>query len=828
MSKMIRHLDLHIALAGLFFFQIQVSSAQSQPLPYNYINIKTIIEADNRNNPLLSLKLEEETLSLLGTNGDKKERISLLAFLSRDALSLRQFTKALTAAREGQALISEHGAAVDRVHFSVLVAWIFMENEPKQADAEMQLIAPLLSELALSENHELRMEAALAFRTLGMIKKKVNRVSDSMQALIKALQLYEGLDDVRGQGLTHSAIGDNHFRAGRYAEAEAEIIKALKITAAYKDDGLSALLHVDLAGIYANMGRVNQQIKELEITQVFAEKAQRTDIRLNAMVDLADVSLKLKNYPMALRRANEAITLAKKVDDRTSLFISTVNKGVALNRLKRDGGIPLIKQALDYFTSVDNQVVVEITGVLADEYAFNGDFEKAYQTQQSFKNLSDNLTRQADQKRITEMLAGYQSEKQQSEIDTLHKDRLTQARFRNLWILAGLLGFFIALILIFGRKRLRESNNELTRFLAVAGHDLRQPMHALDLYLGALANMVLPEKARAILENATQCAMTMDTMFMALLDLSRLEARTVQVQIKHFPLAEILSGIENEFTPQAQEKGIAFHVEPSTAWVSSDSILVSQILRNLTVNAIRYTDTGRVSILCEAHGSSMRISVSDTGIGIEPRLQKTIFDEFNQGNVTALRRAHGMGLGLAIVKRVARLLTATLSVVSVPNRGSTFTLELPSAPIRTRITKNDELPAGKTDIISGKLVVFIDDEDSIRQAMNILLEQWGCIVVLAKTTKEAIEQLVNSLQEPYVLICDYALNGDDNGVEAIRELRDMFNREIPAMLVTGNTLTKNFLDEISVDLPILYKPIQADSLRAALTCLLNAANDDYG
>jgi signal transduction histidine kinase/ligand-binding sensor domain-containing protein/CheY-like chemotaxis protein len=376
-----------------------------------------------------------------------------------------------------------------------------------------------------------------------------------------------------------------------------------------------------------------------------------------------------------------------------------------------------------------------------------------------------------------------------------------------------------------------EHQSELTHFLAVASHDLRQPIHALNIYLGALTDLDVRESARNVFDKMRKCVQIMDEMFLALLDLSLLEAHAVKPRIERFSVATILSLIEVEFTPQANAVGLTLTVEHCSEWIASDPNLIKQILANLTANAVRYTKVGSITLRCIKKGSWLRICVEDTGIGISPSQQSIVFKKFHQLGNADREKAKGIGLGLAIVKRLCELLELPLSLNSVPGRGSTFTIDLPLSANNS----HDPNPAAQKYFagqisLSNVLAVVIDDDEIILDAMRKLLEKWGCVVTTAASGKEAIAMLGTSSRTPDVLICDYRLHVNEDGIETINMLRSEFNQEIAALLITGDASSDAIGELISDNLQVMHKPLRAEVLRDALVKLLypeaGYANDD--
>jgi len=354
--------------------------------------------------------------------------------------------------------------------------------------------------------------------------------------------------------------------------------------------------------------------------------------------------------------------------------------------------------------------------------------------------------------------------------------------------------------------------------LAVASHDLRQPMHALNIYLGALQNVEVSNAARNLLGKVRQCASIMDDMFLALLDLSRLDAGVVRPNVERFPIATVLKTLAVEFVPQAEAKGLTLDCVPSDAWVESDAGLVQQILGNLIANAVRYTEKGRIRIHCHAADGRLLVAVQDSGIGISAHQQKTIFEEYSQLGNSSHDRTKGIGLGLAIVKRLSTLLGAPVTLVSEVGQGSTFTLDLPQAEGGRAAQDVVEID-GKThgNALEGRLIVVVDDEQSILDSMCILLEQWGCRVVAAHSGAEARAALAAMGSDgPDMIISDYRLQTGESGVDFVTGLRDEFNRGIPALVVTGDTAPDLIRDTLSSGLPVMYKPVSATLLHDAL------------
>ncbi len=367
------------------------------------------------------------------------------------------------------------------------------------------------------------------------------------------------------------------------------------------------------------------------------------------------------------------------------------------------------------------------------------------------------------------------------------------------------------------------ANQAKSRFLAAASHDLRQPMYALNLYLGAIQNTDLPENAGELLFNAQQCASAMDDMFSVLLDMSRLDAGAVIPVMRDFPVRNILGRISLEFGPPAREKGLDLRVAMSSCFVRCDPALAERIVRNFVSNAVRHTRHGTILLGCRRMKHGLRIAVFDTGPGIPEDKQHAVFEEYYQLGNPERDRSKGLGLGLAIVKRLSSLLAASITLRSEPGRGSMFAVDFPYGNAATEEAPSaSESPGCQADL-NGRMILVIEDEAMIRDALRTLLEQWHCAVLEAAEGDEAVERVSMLPAAPDAIICDYRLRGGDNGLSAIEKVRQEFCVDIPALLVTGDTEPDRILEIRESGLSVLHKPLQPDSLREALLSILREA-----
>jgi signal transduction histidine kinase/CheY-like chemotaxis protein len=353
-----------------------------------------------------------------------------------------------------------------------------------------------------------------------------------------------------------------------------------------------------------------------------------------------------------------------------------------------------------------------------------------------------------------------------------------------------------------------------TRFLAAASHDLRQPVHALSLFVGALRGHKLAEESARLVDLIENSVTAMDGLFSALLDISRLDAGIVAPDWSVFPVQPLLDRLVRDHEAEAAEKGLSLRVRPCAASVRSDPVLLERILRNLLANAIRYTDSGGVLIGCR-RTNALRIQVWDTGRGIPPAQAERVFEEFYQLHNPERDRAQGLGLGLAIVRRLAVLLDHALTLQSRPNSGSVFSVTVPLAPGGLAA-----VPAMPTACMQHGLVFVVDDEAAIREGMRSLLTAWGHRALAAGSGDEIIALAATCPDRPDIIICDYRLRGGETGVQVIERLRMEYNDDIPAVLITGDTAPDRLTEATRSGLLLLHKPVANSRLRAAVNNLL--------
>jgi signal transduction histidine kinase/ActR/RegA family two-component response regulator len=358
------------------------------------------------------------------------------------------------------------------------------------------------------------------------------------------------------------------------------------------------------------------------------------------------------------------------------------------------------------------------------------------------------------------------------------------------------------------------ANRAKSKFLAAASHDLRQPVHALGLYMAALRGQELSGAQLDVVERMDASAAALDTMFDALLDVSRMDAGAIEPRRVPFALPAMLHRVGDEFAGPAADKGLRLSVRvPSAARqlnALSDPLLVERIVRNLLANAVKYTTSGGVLLACRLRGERWRVEVWDSGPGIPQAERERIYEEFYQLGNPERDRAAGLGLGLSIVRRLASLLELPLSLESRLGRGSCFAVELPV----TRLAGEVAPPRRPLGSLDGMCVAVIDDDASVRDSMRMLLAQWGCEVVAGADAAEVLRR--RGTARLHAAIVDLQLRGS-SGLDAVQALRAAAGgAPMPALLVSGASSAGRLAELKASGFEWLTKPAAPARLRSWL------------
>lgn len=361
------------------------------------------------------------------------------------------------------------------------------------------------------------------------------------------------------------------------------------------------------------------------------------------------------------------------------------------------------------------------------------------------------------------------------------------------------------------RQRAEAQTLSRGRLLAAVSHDLRQPLHAMALYAEQLGEgrVAEPSRVQDIGQRLAQSVGQLGGMLQALLDYSRLSVPGgLSVRRSHFDLLPLLQRLLDEAGGQARSQNCQLELQASPCWVYSDALLVERIVRNLLSNALQHAGAQHIRLHCRQQGEQCWLSISDDGRGLSKDEQQRVFEEFQQLHNPGRQREQGLGLGLAIVRQLSLLLELPLSLQASPGQGCTFTLQLPLGEAQSPMVT--EVPVAEM----GR-VLLIEDDAASRQALGELLQCWGWEVSLADGPQQAQAQM--RLMCPDVLLSDYRLAADIDGLRLLEQLREQAGSMLPAILLTADLGPELAERCARQHVRLLGKPLLPLRLRQALT-----------
>ena len=379
------------------------------------------------------------------------------------------------------------------------------------------------------------------------------------------------------------------------------------------------------------------------------------------------------------------------------------------------------------------------------------------------------------------------------------------------------------------RDRADAANAAKSHFFTAASHDARQPLQAISLLFdGFKMSSQTNLQDKKIIEKIEVNLNAIRHLFDRVLDISRIDSGHVTPEIKNFSLQKLFNKLDAQFGELAASKGLWLHFVPTAAWVEHDSELLDRIVSNLVHNAVKYTQTGGVWVAWrQARG---RLEIRDSGIGISSGEQATIFNEFAQVNNPARNNDAGLGLGLSIVKRLAELTQTPFGLRSQKNMGSTFWLELNAKPLQnnllnaqqTALNNFTKVPAAKMEKpLAGLTIFYVEDNSQLRNLFEQSLLHAGATVTACANLDEVntlVAQDVHSkLQAINVILADYRLGASGTGLDAVQAVRDHTHKNIPAVLITGDSAVRDL--QTIQQLPnstLLHKPVEFHQLKQVL------------
>ena len=372
------------------------------------------------------------------------------------------------------------------------------------------------------------------------------------------------------------------------------------------------------------------------------------------------------------------------------------------------------------------------------------------------------------------------------------------------------------------KREAEEANLSKTKFLAAVSHDLLQPLNAARLFTGSLAERPDSADRSTLVKSISNSLEDVENLLGTLVDISKLDAGVIKADVSAFAAHELLNNLALEYQQVAKSVGLSLDFVPSSVLIKSDIHLLARILRNLLSNAIRYTESGRVMLGCRRHAEYVSIEVWDTGIGIAEDKKGEIFQEFKRGDVQRLKQDRGLGLGLAIVDKITRILGHRIRVSSQVGKGSVFAIEVPLASAEELQSPAEiDVPSYYLDRLSGARVWVLDNDVAICMAMRTLLEGWGCLVKTGLSEDDLAEQVGGFQSAVDLLIVDYHLDNDVNGVDVVLNINQQRTQPIPTLMITANYSNELKQKMRELGHTLMHKPVKPMRLKTAMNHLLD-------
>jgi PAS domain S-box-containing protein len=361
------------------------------------------------------------------------------------------------------------------------------------------------------------------------------------------------------------------------------------------------------------------------------------------------------------------------------------------------------------------------------------------------------------------------------------------------------------------------ANRAKSKFLAAASHDLRQPLHALSIFLGVLAAKMHGREALSVVRQMEQALKSAQRLLNSVLDMSRLEAGVMAPSIIEFPIGELLEAMEVEFGAAARARGLDFRVVPCSLMVRSDPDFLTAIARNLLSNAVAYTQRGRVLLGCRRRAGGVELLVTDTGPGIAPEDHALIFEEFRRGEA-GQGEGEGLGLGLAIARRMADMLGSRIRVRSILGRGAQFSIRVPRAPV----ARVDRLPGWSPplavpDPLAGLRALILSTQTPASTTLGKQLDAWDCRVIGVFRSVEALTLAKSGVPAPDVIIGDCAQLMTESGLDVLDHLVTQWGGGIPRIVVVAEKSTRRLKMLRDRGIYVLSAPVEPARLRALLS-----------
>ncbi len=367
--------------------------------------------------------------------------------------------------------------------------------------------------------------------------------------------------------------------------------------------------------------------------------------------------------------------------------------------------------------------------------------------------------------------------------------------------------------LLKAKAEAENANATKSRFLALASHDILQPINAAQLYANALLDVDDDRRDLSVVRQIRDAILSAESIISSLLEIARLDTGAMAPEISRFRLDDVLAPLVNEFRVLIKDP-VELHYVPSSLVVASDRNYLRRILQNFLSNAVKYTHRGKILVGCRRQGQQVKICIHDTGQGISEADLNKIFSDFYRA--PSQKSISGLGLGLAVASRLAELLEHPIAVSSVLQHGSCFSINLPRAKLPQ--VDNRPSPVSNGDDIAGLSLVYVDDQQVNLEATQTLLEKWDCRMHGLASADEALAYCQNH-PAPDVLLMDYQLDANHNGISLAKAMLEHWGQTVPVCIISAAADPELKHSARGQGFDFLSKPVKPAKLRALLTQL---------
>lgn len=662
--------------------------------------------------------------------------------------------------------------------------------------------------------------------TVLVSRKNKTTLSDRIQALAFTTQAqkkaseYQGYDDIStfdlrslleqfvGTSITDKLFGEHDHDPNQGSTADARLIKKAQ-------QSLSGIVGVASSQAMIESLRSGQKLAVEEVVNIFEETTRA--LRFNqdilfASFDNISSGISVVNGDLNMvawnRRYEEMFNYPKGML-QIGISVSDLVRYNAERGLLGPGAIDeLVQKRLNHLTNSKayrvvrkhhNGHVIEIKG--------NPLPDGGYVT--TYDDITDFIAAQ-DELEQNNLHLEQRVQRRTAEIESINQDLRKEIELRK----------EVEEELLSAKAIAEEANTTKSRFLALASHDILQPINAAQLYANTLLDVEDDRRDMSTIRQIRDAILSAESIISSLLEIARLDTGALSPQLSRFKLSDVMNPLVNEFRVLVK-KEVELHFVDSSIVVESDKKYLRRILQNFLSNAVKYTESGKILVGCRREGEQVRICVYDTGAGISETDQNRIFSDFYRA--PSQKSIAGLGLGLAVAERLADLLEHPIALSSELKKGSCFSIKLPLS----HLPKIIEAPKDATteNDIEGLNIIYVDDQQENLNATEALLNRWGCKMLPYNSAESALEDCTNRFI-PDILLMDYQLAHDEgedkysNGIKLANELLEIWGEQVPVCIISAAADPELTNLAKGQGFNFLSKPVKPAKLRALLSQLI--------